>query len=76
MQIENETHYDEEEGYYLDIYKDGALLTFMTFGEDDKEEGEEAVQVGFFEDAAPVPIIRASIFICKPEPEIEEEEDI
>ena len=72
METENEVSYGEKDGYYLDVYQDGVLLTFMSFGEDDDEEEEQ--QTNYFDDA-PTPIIRASIFICKPKP-VEGEEDI
>ena len=77
MDIENETNYAQEEGYYMDLFEDGALLTLMTYGEEDEEdEASEAAQVDLFNaEDLPSPIIRASIFICKPKP-TEEEEDI
>lgn len=58
MDMENETKYEGLEGYYMDIFKDGVLLTFGTI----PEEGESAFDPTHA-------VTRASIFICKPKPD-------
>ena len=77
MDIENEIEHIEKAGYYMDLFKDGVLLTLMTYG-DEEEDEEELASYNFFGDAFDEinPIIRASIFICKLKPAGEEEDDI
>lgn len=77
MDIENETNHTEQVGYYMDLFRDGALLTLMTYAEEEEEEEatEEAQREPFNTFQWPSLIACANIFICKPKP-VGEEEDI
>lgn len=76
MDIENETNHTEQAGYYMDLFRDGALLTLMTYAEEEEEEAtEEAQREPFNTFQWPSLIACANIFICKPKP-VGEEEDI
>ena len=70
VDVENETNYGGNEGYFIDAFKDGVLLTFMTNPEEDEEESENASYNIFGDVFDPLySVTRASIFICKPKPD-------